>query len=111
MAPKTTGKEAKEDEQALRLDKQWSPSMTTAEDLKELVMMGVMLDQETAGWRPSSGESYPMPNTHELVVFEDYFIHGFGVPVHPFFHKLIDYYKISLCNLNANSILHISMLN
>ena len=40
---------------------------------------------------------------------EDYFFHGFGVPIQPFLRGLIVCYGISLCNLNSNSILHVSI--
>ena len=55
------------------------------------------------------GEIFPTPHGNELVVFEDYFYRGFGVPIHSFPHGLIDYYGISLCNLGPNSILHVSV--
>ena len=77
--------------------------------LNRLVMDGVLPDRVTTGWRPAHGESFPTPHDDELVVFEDYFYRGFGVPIYPFLHGLIDYYGISLCNLSPNSILHISI--
>ena len=61
------------------------------------------------GWRPTVGENFPTPHFDELVVFEDYFICGFGVPIHPFLRGLIDHYGISLCNLSPNSILHVAI--
>ena len=61
------------------------------------------------GWRPAHDKSFPTPRGDELVVFEDYFYRGFGVPIYPFLHGLIDYYGISLCNLGLNSILHVSV--
>ena len=48
-----------------------------------------------------------MPHSNELVTFGDYFIRGFGIPIHPFLRGLIDHYGISLCNLSPNSILHV----
>ena len=42
-------------------------------------------------------------------MFEDYFYRRFGIPIHPFLHRLIEYYAISLCNLGPNSILHVSI--
>jgi hypothetical protein len=44
-----------------------------------------------------------------MVVFEGFHVWGFGVLVHPFLHKLLLYYGISLCHLNPNSICHISI--
>jgi len=57
----------------------------------------------------ANGQEFPTPRTDELVVFEDYFYQGLGVPIHSFLHGLIDYYRISLCNLNPNSILHVAI--
>ena len=46
--------------------------------------MGVLHNKELIGWRASEGEGYPDPQPGEIVVFEDFFKRGFGVPVHPF---------------------------
>ena len=55
------------------------------------------------------GENFPMPHSDELVVYEDYFFRGFGIPIDPFLHWPIDHYGISLCNLSPNSILHVAI--
>ena len=54
-------------------DEEWAPSQTGEMELERLVTAGVLPDRITAGWRPASGEPFPMPNTDEAVVFEDYF--------------------------------------
>ena len=54
-------------------DKEWAPSRTGEAELERLVTAGVLPDRITAGWWPASGEPLPMPNTDEVVVFEDYF--------------------------------------
>ena len=73
-----------------------------------MVFEGVLQDQVTARWRPVAGEPFLTPDTSELVVFVAYFVHGFGIPAHPFLRKLLGYYGISLCHVHPNSILHIS---
>ena len=50
-----------------------------------------------------------MPNTDEAVIFEDYFIRGFSLPVSSFFQELLVAWAISLCNLPPNAVLHISI--
>ena len=70
---------------------------------------GILQDQVIAGWRPAVGEPFPTLDTNELVVFEAYFVHGFGIPAHPFLWKLLGYYGINLCHLHPNNILHISL--
>ena len=74
-----------------------------------MVTAGVLPDRVTDGWRPAIGEPFPMPNTDEVVVFEDYFWRGLGFPVHPFLRDLLVFWSISLCNLHPNTILHISI--
>ena len=61
----------------------------------------------SAAGGPAAGKDFPTPRIDELVVFEDYFFHGFGIPIHPFLRNLIVFYGISLCNLFPNSILHV----
>ena len=74
-----------------------------------MVTVGVLPDRVTGGWRPAIGEPFPMPNTDEVVVFEDYFWRGLGFPVHSFLRDLLVFWSISLCNLHPNTILHISI--
>ena len=88
---------------------EWMKSVSNEAALNRLVVDGVLPDRVTVGWRPARGESFLTPRGDELVVFEDYFYHGFDFPIHPFLCGLIDYYGISLCNLGPNSILHVSV--
>ena len=88
---------------------EWVGSINNEVMLNRLVEDGVLPDRVMVGCRPAHGESFLTPRGDELVVFEDYFYRGFGVPVHPFLRVFIDYYEISLCNLGPNSILHVSV--
>ena len=54
-------------------DEEWVPSRMEETELERLVEASVLPDRVTAGWRPASGEPFPMPHTDEVVVFEDYF--------------------------------------
>ena len=87
-------------------DEEWVRSISNKMVLNNLVVHGALFERETAGWRSAASENFATPHSDELVVFEDYFFHGFGVPIHPFLHGLIDYYGVSLYNLSLNSILH-----
>lgn len=80
-------------------DEEWVRSTSSEAALNSLVVHGILPDRATAGWRLAAVEDFLTPHTNELVVFEDYFFCGFGVPIHPFLHGLIAYYNISLCNL------------
>ena len=86
---------------------EWVQSVCDERAHNNLEVLEILPDSVIAGWRLAVGENFPMPHSNELVVFEDYFIHEFGVPIHPFLHGLIDHYGISLCNLRSNSILHV----
>jgi hypothetical protein len=88
---------------------EWLASVCDKASINELVFDGMVLDREVAGWRPARGEAFPTPNSNELVVFTSFFLRGFGIPDHPFLLGLLEYYKISLCNMGPNSILHVTV--
>lgn len=89
--------------------KEWVLLSSTQVDLEGMVVDGILPDQATAGWCAAVGERFPNPANGELVVFEDFYRRGFGLLVHPFLRKLLDYYGITLIHLNPNSILHLSI--
>jgi hypothetical protein len=80
--------------------KEWNMSKCTQLSLERLVRMGVLHAQELAGWCAPDLEPYPDPKGGEIVVFKEYFTHGFGVPVHPFAICI----RILCCLLLASSI-------
>jgi hypothetical protein len=88
--------------------KEWWKSRSNEQTIEDLIIMGVLHNKELAGWRAPESEGYPDPQLGEIVVFEDFFKRGFGVPVHPFLQGLCLYYEIGICNLHPNSILLIS---
>ena len=94
-SPKKSGREAAESTNEVHHDQEWVRSTITWETLEKMVFEGILQDQVTAGWRPATGEPFPTPDTNELVVFEAYFIRGFGIPVHPFLWKLLGYYALT----------------
>ena len=66
------------------MTKEWWKSRSNEQTIEDLVAMGVLHNKALVGWRAPEGESYPDPQPGEIVVFEDFFKRGFGVPVHPF---------------------------
>jgi hypothetical protein len=106
MAVRKTKTEAEVRKEIMK--KEWNRTRCTPLSLERLVRMGVLHAQELAGWRAPDLEPYPDPKGGEIVVFEEYFTHGFGVPVHPFLQGLCNYYEISICNLHLNSVLLIA---
>jgi len=109
MAPKRSRSSSSRASRELNRPEEWVSFVNNEAALNQLVVDDVLPDRVMAGWRHARGESFPTPRGDELVVFEDYFYHGFGVPIHPFLHGLIDYYGISLYNPGPNSILHVSV--
>ena len=93
----------------IRRDEEWVPSRMGEAEHNRLVEAGILPNRATAGWWLALGESFPMPHTDEVVVFEDYFLRGLGFPVHPFLRDLLELWVVSLCNLHPNTILHISI--
>ena len=73
MAPKQGAVKPKKAAAGASRDEEWVPSKMGKVELNRLVAAGVLPDHVTAEWRPASGEPFPMPNTDEAVVFEDYF--------------------------------------
>ena len=70
-------------------DKEWVPSRNGEAELNRLVEAGVLPDRVTAGWRPASGEPFPMPHTDEVAVFEDYFLRGIRISCSSFFERSV----------------------
>ena len=109
MAPKKGVVKPKKAATVASRDEEWVPSRMGKAEINRMVEVGVLSDRVTAGWRPASGEPVPMPHTDEVVVFEDYFWRGLGFPVHPFLRDMLGFWRVSLCNLHPNTILHISI--
>lgn len=109
VSPKKFGKTAKKTLGQVRRDREWVELTCSKSKINKLVFECVLSDKETIEWRLTADGLYPTPLTLELIVFEVHFLHGFGMPIHPFLHDLSHYYSISLCHLNPDSILHISI--
>ena len=73
MAPKKGAVKPKKAATGASHDEEWVPSKMGEAELTKMVVAGVLPDRVIAGWRLASGEPFPMPNTDEVVVFEDYF--------------------------------------
>ena len=110
MAPKRNRSGSRRAPREVNRAEEWVQSVSDERALNNLVVLRILPGRATSGWRPAVGENFPTPHSDELVVFEDYFIRGFGVPIHPFLCGLIDHYGISLYNLSPNSILHVAIL-
>ena len=90
MAPKRSRGGSSRGSRELNRVEEWVVSVSNEAALNRLVEDGVLPNRVMAGWHLAHGESFSSPRGNELVVFEDYFYRGFGVPIHPFLHGLID---------------------
>ena len=91
MAPKKGAMKPKKAATVAIRDEEWMPSRMGEAAINRMVEAGVLSDRVTTGWRPASDEPFPMPNTDEAVVFEDYFWRGLGFPVHPFLQDRLEF--------------------
>ena len=66
------------------MTKEWSKSKSNRHTIQDLISTRWLHEQALTGWRAPRGESFPDPLGGEIVVFEDFFKRGFGVPIHPF---------------------------
>lgn len=88
----------------------WAPTESTPASLKKLEDGGMLPKSELGVWRPPpAGESFPQPLDDEIVVFEDYFVRGLGIPVHNLLVDACLDRGISLCHLHPNSIMTVTI--
>ncbi|KAI4993180.1 hypothetical protein ZWY2020_007493 [Hordeum vulgare] len=58
--------------------------------------------------RIPSTETAPTPEEGEIVVFDEHFYRGFGLPASPFFSKWIHFFSLQPHHLASNAILQLS---
>jgi hypothetical protein len=86
----------------------WETSMVTEEQIQSLADRGLMRPKAQVGWRPATGEEFPVEGTGKTVVFLMHIERGFGVLVGDFLRGLLHFYRIELVHLAPNSITIIS---
>ena len=74
-----------------------------------MVAEGLLPSQGLIKWRPAAGETVPMPQTGEVVVFTDFFENGFSFPPSSFMRGFLHYYGLELHHLNPNGILRVAI--
>ena len=62
----------------------WEVSTVMEEDIKNLMVGGFLAPRELSGYLCALGQDVPSPDSSKIVVFVDFFHHGFRVPVHWF---------------------------
>ena len=63
------GKQKKATVEASR-DNEWVPLNMGEMEIIRMVEAGILSNRVTVGWRPASGEPFPMPHTDEVVVLK-----------------------------------------
>ena len=91
MSPKKRAGNPKKATVGASRDNEWDPSNMGEAEINRMVEVGILSNFVTAGWRPASGEPFPMPHTDKVVIFEDYFWLGLGFLVHPFLRDLLEF--------------------
>jgi hypothetical protein len=80
-------------------------SIVSEPDLLHLVSIGVLPPKELCSWRICHRVTVPTEDTHESVIYVPFLLRGLALPISPFFHGLLDFYRLNLTHLNPNSIL------
>ena len=91
MAPKREAGNLKKATVEASRDNEWVPSNMGEAEINRMLEAGALSNHVNVGWRPASGEPFPMPHTDEVVVFEYYFRRGLGFPVHSFLRDLLEF--------------------
>ena len=79
----------------------WEASSVTEKDVKELREAGY-LSVDFAHRLPTKEQLIPTPEPGERVVFIPHFLHGLGLPLHPFVRGLMFYYGLDFHDLATN---------
>jgi hypothetical protein len=74
-------------------------SVVSELDLIHLVSIGVLPPKELCSWRICHGVTVPTEDTHESVIYVPFLLRGLALPISPFFHGLLDFYRLNLTHL------------
>jgi hypothetical protein len=66
--------------------------MATEEDIISLVVGEFLASKELSGYRCALGQDVPALDSGEIIVFVDFFRHGFRVLIHCFIQDLLCYH-------------------
>jgi hypothetical protein len=85
--------------------------IANSKEVQTLAAIGLLQEKSFIQWKLVGNDSFPMPDADEVVVFHQFFLHGFGLPTSQFFRELLHYYQIELIHLNPNFIPHIAIFS
>ena len=79
--------------------------MATEDDIKSLVTEGFLAPKELSGYRCALGQDVSAHDSGEIVVFVDFFHHGFNIPMHWFVRDLLRYYDAHVHHVTPKGIM------
>jgi len=87
----------------------WRPSTIGNVDLMNLVVDGMLQNQEIINWKPCHGEPFPSEGKEEIVLFRSFCERGFAEPASHFFQELMWKYQLELHHLTPNGVSNIAI--
>jgi hypothetical protein len=87
----------------------WRGSHITAAEIEDLRRRGLLSTTERVGVRlAAAGETVPLAEPGEAVVFRDHFDRGLALPASPFFQGFLELFGLQPHHLGANSVASLS---
>ncbi|KAE8772024.1 hypothetical protein D1007_56035 [Hordeum vulgare] len=83
----------------------WVGSEVSAEHIEALRHRLVLPPEDLVAARLPGAEAAPTPEKGEVVVFEEPFYHGFGLPARDFFARFLSFFGLQPHHLAPNAIL------
>lgn len=84
---------------------------TDWKELRSLVMIGLLQENNLTQWEVSGNDFFSMSNGDQVVVFSQFFLHGFGLPSSQSSSVHLDYYQIERIHLNLDCIVFIGIFS
>ena len=89
--------------------KAWPASMTTEDQLRDLVSDGLIQSKDIAEWRAPDERRVPASGPGEIILFVSFIRAGLCLPASAFLHQFLGYFGVSLNHLTPNAVLHLSI--
>ena len=94
---------------AMRAAQKVWPAPTSEDQLRELVVDGLIQSKVIAEWRVPGEHRVPALGPGEIVLFVSFVHAGLCLPASAFLHQFLGYFGVSLNHLTPNAVLHLSV--
>jgi hypothetical protein len=64
--------------------------------LRGLEKMGFLPSKDVSGWRLEVEGEVPRPKDDEVIMPTSFYKREFGLPLHPFVHRILHYYQVEI---------------